>query len=60
MTWRTTEKAGPDRVKLQIASFVLESRMRLSPLESHTYFTSISDVHSYGTRQPTSERVRKG
>ena len=42
-------------IKLQIASFVIESRMRLSPLESHTYFTSISDVHSYGTRQSTFE-----
>ena len=44
-----------DIIKLQIASFVFESRMRLSPLEFHTYFTSISDVHSYGTRQSTSE-----
>ena len=44
-----------DILKLQIASFVYESRMRLSPLEFHTYFTSISDVHSYGTRQSTSE-----
>ena len=44
-----------DIIKLQIASFVYESRMRLSPLEFHTYFTSISDVHSYGTRQSTSE-----
>ena len=40
-----------DIIKLQIVSFVYESRMRLSPLEFHTYFTSISDVHSYGTRQ---------
>ena len=44
-----------DIIKLQIASFVYESMMRLSPLEFHTYFTSISDVHSYGTRQSTSE-----
>ena len=44
-----------DIIKLQIASFVYESRMRLSPLEFYTYFTSISDVHSYGTRQSTSE-----
>ena len=44
-----------DIIKLQIASFVYESKMRLSPLEFHTYFTSISDVHSYGRRQSTSE-----
>ena len=44
-----------DIIKLQIASFVFESRMRLSPLEFHIYFTSISDIHSYGTRQSTSE-----
>ena len=46
-------------IKLQIAAFVYESRMRLSPLEFHTYFTSISDVHSYGTRQSTSEDLFK-
>ena len=44
-----------DFIKLQITSFVYESRMRLSPLEFHTYFTSISDVHSYDTIQSTSE-----
>ena len=44
-----------DIIKLQIASFVFESRMRLSPLQFHIYFTNISDVHSYGTRQSTSE-----
>ena len=38
-----------------ILYFVFESKMRLSPLEFHTYFTSISDVHSYGTRQSISE-----
>ena len=44
-----------DIIKLQIASLVFKSRTRLSPLEFHTYFTSISDVHNYGTRQSTSE-----
>ena len=29
--------------------------MRPSPSEFHTYFTIISDVHNYGTRQSTSE-----
>ena len=46
-----------DIIKLQIASFVFESRMRLSPLEIHTYFTRISDAHSYGTRQSTSDSL---
>ena len=34
-----------DIIKLQIASFVYESRMRLSTLEFHTYFTSISELY---------------
>ena len=34
-----------DIIKLQIASFVYESRMRLSSLEFHTYFTSISELY---------------
>ena len=42
-----------DIIKLQVVSFVFESKMRLSSSEFHTYF--ISDVHSYGTRQSASE-----
>ena len=34
-----------DIIKLQIAWFVYESRMRLSSLEFHTYFTSISELY---------------
>ena len=33
-----------DIIKLQIALFVYESRMRLSPLEFHTYFTTMTTL----------------
>ena len=42
-------------IKLQVASFFFESKMRLSPSEFHTDFISVSYVDSYGTRQSTSE-----
>ena len=40
-----------DLHKLQLASFVYESYMQQNPGEFHSYFTDVTKVHSYSTRQ---------
>ena len=40
-----------DLHELQLASFVYESYMQQNPQEFHSYFTDVTKVHSYSTRQ---------
>ena len=40
--------------RLQLASFVYESRLQQNPCKSHNYFSNISEIHSYCMQQGNS------
>ena len=43
--------------KLQLASFVYEGSLQQNPREFHNYFSNISEIHSYATRQSTDQKL---